>query len=136
VADCVDSGVDDGDCASVFFAQKDALVCGLCLGVYGDQVIPHVAGACVGCAGVIAPSVGLLQHTFNRALAMPLRLPTATAMLMAMGVVPITRRAGRSCLAVALGAMLGVGWWWWQFSFLTAFFCKAGAGAYNYSVAE
>lgn len=66
----------------------------------------------------------LFRTAFNRSLAMPMRLPMAMAVLLATGVYVNHPPSWQVVPAVMLGALLGVGWWWGQFTFLAAFFAK------------
>jgi hypothetical protein len=66
----------------------------------------------------------LFGNAFNRALAMPMRLPTAMAVLLATGVYINHPPTWEAVFPVSLGAVIGVVWWWGQFSFLSAFFAK------------
>lgn len=72
----------------------------------------------------LPPARVLFRNAFNRALAMPMRLPTAMAVLMATGVYINHAPTWMNALPVLLGAVIGVAWWWGQFSFLSAFFAK------------
>ncbi|HAQ58738.1 MAG TPA: hypothetical protein DCR32_06960 [Opitutae bacterium] len=66
----------------------------------------------------------LFRTSFNRSLAMPMRLPMAMAVLLATGVYVNHPPSWQVVPSVMLGALLGVGWWWGQFTFLSAFFAK------------
>ena len=66
----------------------------------------------------------LFRNAFNRALAMPMRLPTAMAALLATGVYannPLTRGL---MAVVILGGFIGVFWWWGQLFVLTVLFAR------------
>ena len=71
------------------------------------------------------PVAELFGSTFSRALAMPMRLPIAMAVLLSTGVYISNPSAWSSVPPVLLGALIGVGCWWGQFSFLAAFFVKS-----------
>ena len=75
-------------------------------------------------AGELPSAVVLFRTAFNRSLAMPMRLPMAMAVLLATGVYVNHPPSWQVVPAVMLGALLGVGWWWGQFTFLSAFFAK------------
>jgi len=75
-------------------------------------------------AGALAAPMVLFRNAFNRALAMPMRLPTAMAVLLATGVYVNQPPSWQVVPPVMLGALIGVGWWWGQFTFLSAFFAK------------
>lgn len=64
------------------------------------------------------------RHAFTRALAMPMRLPTAMAVLLATGVYVNNPPGWATVPKVLVGATIGVLWWWGQFSLLSAFFAK------------
>lgn len=69
------------------------------------------------------PSI-LFRNAFNRALAMPMRLPTAMAVLLATGVYVNYLPSWQVVPSIMLGGLIGVAWWWGQFTFLAAFFAK------------
>jgi len=75
-------------------------------------------------AGELPSALVLFRTAFNRSLAMPMRLPMAMAVLLATGVYVNHPPSWQVVPAVMLGALLGVGWWWGQFTFLSAFFAK------------
>lgn len=66
----------------------------------------------------------LFRVSFVRALAMPMRLPAAMALLMATGVYVNNAPEWRSVPSIYLGVSIGILWWWMQFSSLSAFFVK------------
>ena len=89
--------------------------------------------------GVVRPHqlvVGILRHAentdaselffqaFNRSLAIPMRLPTAIALLLATGVYTNHPPTWEVALVVMLGGFVGIGWWWGQLFVLTALFAK------------
>ena len=53
-----------------------------------------------------------------------MRLPTAMAVLLATGVYVNHPPTWQVVPTIILGALIGVGWWWGQFTFLSAFFAK------------
>jgi threonine/homoserine/homoserine lactone efflux protein len=75
-------------------------------------------------AGELPVATELFRNAFNRALAMPMRLPTAMALLLATGVYVNNPPRWDTVPPVLLGSLIGVCWWWGQFSFLSAFFAK------------
>jgi threonine/homoserine/homoserine lactone efflux protein len=75
-------------------------------------------------AGELPSALVLFRTAFNRSLAMPMRLPMAMAVLLATGVYVNHPPSWQVVPAVMLGALLGIGWWWGQFTFLSAFFAK------------
>ncbi len=71
------------------------------------------------------PSLRLLfRNAFNRALAMPMRLPTAMAILLATGAYVNNPPDWNSAQSVALGGVVGISWWWGQFFLLAALFAR------------
>ena len=80
--------------------------------------------SCLDDAGDLPPSQVLFRNAFNRSLAMPMRLPTAMALLMATGFYINNSPTWETVPLVLLGAVVGVAWWWGQFIFLSAFFAK------------
>ena len=74
--------------------------------------------------GELPSALVLFRTAFNRSLAMPMRLPMAMAVLLATGVYVNHPPSWQVVPAVMLGALLGIGWWWGQFTFLSAFFAK------------
>ena len=66
----------------------------------------------------------LFRTAFNRALAMPMRLPTAMAVLLATGVYVSHPPSWSLVPAVLLGGVIGVAWWWGQMTFLSVVFAK------------
>jgi threonine/homoserine/homoserine lactone efflux protein len=75
-------------------------------------------------AGALPTSLVLFRNAFNRALAMPMRLPTAMAVLLATGVFVNYPPTWEVVPSVMIGGLIGVLWWWGQFTFLAAFFAK------------
>ena len=75
-------------------------------------------------SGELPSSMVLFRTAFNRALAMPMRLPTAMAVLLATGVYVTHLPSWQLVPSVLLGGLIGVGWWWGQMIFLSAFFAK------------
>jgi threonine/homoserine/homoserine lactone efflux protein len=75
-------------------------------------------------AGALPAPLVLFRNAFNRALAMPMRLPTAMAVLLATGVYVNHPPTWEVVPSVMLGGLIGVGWWWGQFTFVAAFFAK------------
>lgn len=75
-------------------------------------------------AGATPSPQQLFRHAFSRSLAMPMRLPSAMAVLMATGIYVNRPPSWETATAVFLGAVVGVAWWWGQFSLLSAFFAK------------
>lgn len=70
-----------------------------------------------------APAV-LFRNSFKRALAMPMRLPSAMALLLATGVYVNHPAHWATVPWVLFGALIGVCWWWGQFAVLAALFVK------------
>lgn len=71
------------------------------------------------------PSLGILfKNAFNRALAMPMRLPLAMAVLLATGVYINNASNWETVPDIVFGGLIGVTWWWGQIFFLTVFFVK------------
>ncbi len=66
----------------------------------------------------------LFRLAFNQALAMPMRLPAAMAVLLATGVYINNEPSWRVVPSIVIGALIGVSWWWGQFTFLAMFFAK------------
>jgi hypothetical protein len=75
-------------------------------------------------AGALPSLWELFRCAFNRSLAMPLRLPTAIAVLLATGVYVTHSPTWDVVPKVMLGGVIGVACWWSQFAFLSAFFAK------------
>lgn len=66
----------------------------------------------------------LFQRAFNQSVAMPMRLPTAMAVLLSTGIY-INHPPEWSVVPAALfGVIIGVTCWWGQFTFLAIFFVK------------
>ncbi len=74
--------------------------------------------------GELPPLKTLFRDAFSRALAMPMRLPTAMAILLATGVFVNNPPAWEVVLPVTLGGIVGVSWWWGQLFLLTVLFVK------------
>ncbi|MGJ8640325.1 MAG: hypothetical protein ACSHYA_13130 [Opitutaceae bacterium] len=71
------------------------------------------------------PSMWMLfRLAFNQAVAMPMRLPAAMAILLATGVYINNTPTWTIVPSVVLGAFIGTTWWWGQFTFLSMFFAK------------
>lgn len=75
-------------------------------------------------AGELPSLTVLFRNAFNRALAMPMRLPTAMAVLLATGVYINNPTDWEVVPFVVLGATVGVVWWWGQFFLLTVLFVR------------
>jgi threonine/homoserine/homoserine lactone efflux protein len=75
-------------------------------------------------AGELPALKTLFRNTFNRALAIPMRLPTAMAILLATGVFINNPPTWEVVPSVILGGLIGVSWWWGQFFLLTVFFVR------------
>jgi threonine/homoserine/homoserine lactone efflux protein len=69
-------------------------------------------------------SVGLFRSAFVRSLAMPMRLPTAMALLLSTGAFVNHAATWQVVPSLWAGVTIGVLWWWLQFSGLAAFFVK------------
>ncbi|CAA6676614.1 MULTISPECIES: hypothetical protein [unclassified Lentimonas] len=74
--------------------------------------------------GDLPSATMLFRIAFNRALAMPMRLPTAMAVLLATGVYVTHPPSWQLVPSVMLGGLIGVSWWWGQMTFLSIFFAK------------
>ena len=66
----------------------------------------------------------LFRNAFNRALAIPMRLPTAMSVLLATGVYVNNPNDWETAPGIVLGSMIGVSWWWGQIFLLTVLFGK------------
>ena len=75
-------------------------------------------------AGKLPSLRTLFRNAFNRALAMPMRLPMAMAILLATGVYSNNPTDWGLVPSIVLGALIGVVWWWGQFFLLTVFFVR------------
>ena len=75
-------------------------------------------------AGELPPLKILFRGAFNRALAMPMRLPTAMAILLATGVFVNNPPVWETVPSVMIGGLTGVSWWWGQLFLLTALFAR------------
>lgn len=78
----------------------------------------------LGDAGKLPSLPTLFQNAFNRALAMPMRLPTAMAILLATGVYANDQASWEATPAIMVGGVIGVAWWWGQFFLLTTLFVR------------
>ena len=71
------------------------------------------------------PSLKILfRNTFNRALAIPMRLPTAMAVLLATGIYTNNPTDWEMVPSVMFGGLIGVVWWWGQSFLLTVLFVR------------
>lgn len=75
-------------------------------------------------AGELPSLKTLFRDTFNRALAMPMRLPTAMAILLATGVFVNNPPVWEVVPTVMLGGLAGISWWWGQVFLLTVLFVR------------
>lgn len=75
-------------------------------------------------AGELPAAATLFRSTFNRALAMPMRLPTAMAVLLATGLTVNHPSSWSTVPLVLLGAFIGVCGWWAQIALLSAWFVQ------------
>ena len=75
-------------------------------------------------AGELPPLRILFRNAFNRALAIPMRLPTAMAVLLATGFYINHPTDWKVSPVVMLGGLIGVTWWWGQLFLLTVLFAK------------
>jgi len=66
----------------------------------------------------------LFKTLFNQSLAMPMRLPSAMAILLATGVYVNHPADWETVPTVLLGVVIGVTWWWGQFTFLAIYFAR------------
>ncbi|MEN8791729.1 MAG: hypothetical protein ABF324_06040 [Lentimonas sp.] len=66
----------------------------------------------------------LFRLAFNQAVAMPMRLPAAMAILLATGVYVNHTPSWSIVPSVVIGALIGTTWWWGQFTVLSMFFAK------------
>lgn len=66
----------------------------------------------------------LFRANITRAIAMPMRLPAAVAIIMATGVFVSREPTPNLVYSIIIGGVIGVTWWWGQFAFLSAFFAK------------
>ena len=74
--------------------------------------------------GELPSATVLFRTAFNRALAMPMRLPIAMAVLLATGVYVRNPPTWQVVPFVMLGGLIGISWWWGQMTFLSMFFAK------------
>ena len=75
-------------------------------------------------AGALPPAGILFHNAFTRATAMPMRLPSAIAVLLATGLY-VNNPVSAETVALALaGAVVGVCWWWGQVAVLTVLFAN------------
>ena len=71
------------------------------------------------------PAAGVLFHNaLTRATAMPMRLPSTIAVLLATGLYVNNPVSGGTALFAVAGAVLGAGWWWGQVAVLTLLFAN------------
>jgi threonine/homoserine/homoserine lactone efflux protein len=75
-------------------------------------------------AGSLTAPITLFHTVFNRALAMPMRLPAAMAVLLATGVYVNRPPTWHEVPMVMIGGIIGIACWWGQFTCLAAFFVK------------
>lgn len=75
-------------------------------------------------AGELPSLIRLFRDAFNRALAMPMRLPMAMALLLATGVFVNNPPVWEALPAIVLGGLIGISWWWGQFFLLTVLFVR------------
>ena len=75
-------------------------------------------------AGELPDLTTLFRNAFNRALAMPMRLPTAMAILLATGVFINNTPTWKVVPLIIIGGLIGVGWWWGQLFLLTMLFIR------------
>lgn len=75
-------------------------------------------------AGELPSPRTLFRNAFNRALAMPMRLPTAMAILLATGVFANNPSEWEVMPSIVFGNLIGVAWWWGQIFLLTALFVR------------
>jgi len=67
----------------------------------------------------------VFRNSFVQALAMPMRLPIAMALILATGAFVNNPPIFESLPTVLLGAFLGTVWWWGQLGTLAVFFAKS-----------
>lgn len=72
----------------------------------------------------LSPPGALFVSAFNQSLAMPMRLPTAMAILLATGIYINHPPEWATVPSILAGAVIGLTWWWGQFTFLAVFFAK------------
>jgi len=73
----------------------------------------------------VLPSLRILfRDAFNRALAIPMRLPTTMAILLATGVYANKAPELDVAYSALSGGLIGVLWWWGQIFLLTALFVR------------
>ena len=75
-------------------------------------------------AGELPSSRILFRNAFNRALAIPMRLPTAMAILLATGVFINNPSDWEVLPSIIFGNLIGVTWWWGQIFLLTVLFIR------------
>lgn len=66
----------------------------------------------------------LFRRALTRALAMPMRLPAAMAILLATGVFHKYVPEWEALPNIIFGVFIGILWWWGQFTFLSLAFAK------------
>ena len=69
-------------------------------------------------------SWSLFCMAFNQAVAMPIRLPAAMAILLATGVFINRSPIWTEVPSIVTGALIGTSWWWGQFTLIFALFAK------------
>lgn len=69
-------------------------------------------------------ATSLFRRAIVQSLAMPMRLPSAMAILLATGVYINSPPNWSTLPGVLLGVLIGVSWWWTQFTALALFFMK------------
>lgn len=72
----------------------------------------------------LPPAGALFRSSFNRALAMPMRLPMAISVLLATGAYINHLPDWYSVPAIVLGGLIGLTCWWGLFSMLTILFVR------------
>ena len=75
-------------------------------------------------AGDLPPAIILFRNAFNRALAMPMRLPMAISVLLATGAYINHPPVWETIPVITLGGMIGLVWWWGQMTLLAALFVR------------
>lgn len=71
------------------------------------------------------PSLRILfRNSFNRALAMPVRLPLAMAVLLSTGAYINNPNDWETVPDIMFGGLVGVTWWWGQIFLLTVLFVR------------
>ena len=72
----------------------------------------------------LPPGNILFRNAFNRAFAMPVRLPMAISILLATGAYINHHPTWEVIPVIVLGGMIGLVWWWVQMSLLAILFIK------------